>query len=414
MNKRGSSQIDWIVSMAIFMMFIAWFFVFITPQITISANSDTKLLSLKNNFYEEFSWEMTKFTLFIESNGTANFEPIIIDYVPNRTDLKFTDGTNYILWNDKLIFLGNISDNTRTYWLLDGTGYNQTYSYQGIVVENDVASTQNLSVKFRDYLPTSATYAEEEKFEDMEFDVNGLDFSPTATKYEDFGFVGIYSVGTGDFNHTSMVFWGNQEMYNMITASNNNNYTLKLSMNLDTFSNYYSNNYYFGEFEFGTAVDNTNYAFDYITLYGDQALTMYFDGYVEFNFTDYNDTLMLDISMPVQDDYIYKFVFHDGNYDDIERVEYDARFGTIKTIEGIYLDNITTNITHLQNEWNFYEDFQINIYNNYSIYQYLEDPIYQIGSYNYGSKSVNTQTQDLYSLDAEGNLNPINVNYRIW
>ena len=185
-------------------------------------------------------------------------------------------------------------------------------------------------------------------------------------------------------------------------------------MNLDTFGNYYSNNIYFGEFNFGAESDNTNYAYDYVTLYGDQALTLYFDNYVEFNFTDYNETLMLDITMPVQDDYIYRLIFHDGNYEDIDRVEYDIRFGAINVLEGIYLDNITTNRTYLQKEWNFYEDFQINVYNNYSIYQHLEDPLYQIGVFDSGVKSVLAQTQDLYALDTNGNYNPININYRIW
>ena len=414
MQKRGTSQIDWIVSLAIFLLFVAWFFVFISPQMIVLTNSDTKILSLKNNFYDEFSWQITKFSLYIESNDTAIFEPIVLDYTPNRTDLKFTDGTNHILWNDKLIFLANVSSNTKMYTLLDGTGYNQSYNYQGLIVESDVASTQNLSVKFRDYLPTSATYAEEEKFEDMEFDVNGLDFVPTSTKYEDYGFVGMYAVGTQNFNHTAMVFWGNQEIYNLITVSGDDNYSLKISMNLDTFGNYYSNNIYFGEFNFGAESDNTNYAYDYVTLYGDQALTLYFDNYVEFNFTDYNETLMLDITMPVQDDYIYRLIFHDGNYEDIDRVEYDIRFGAINVLEGIYLDNITTNRTYLQKEWNFYEDFQINVYNNYSIYQHLEDPLYQIGVFDSGEKSVLAQTQDLYALDTNGNYNPININYRIW
>ena len=414
MQKRGTSQIDWIVSLAIFLLFVAWFFVFISPQMIVLTNSDTKILSLKNNFYDEFSWQITKFSLYIESNDTAIFEPIVLDYTPNRTDLKFTDGTNHILWNDKLIFLANVSSNTKMYTLLDGTGYNQSYNYQGLIVESDVASTQNLSVKFRDYLPTSATYAEEEKFEDMEFDVNGLDFVPTSTKYEDYGFVGMYAVGTQNFNHTAMVFWGNQEIYNLITVSGDDNYSLKISMNLDTFGNYYSNNIYFGEFNFGAESDNTNYAYDYVTLYGDQALTLYFDNYVEFNFTDYNETLMLDITMPVQDDYIYRLIFHAGNYEDIDRVEYDIRFGAINVLEGIYLDNITTNRTYLQKEWNFYEDFQINVYNNYSIYQHLEDPLYQIGVFDSGEKSVLAQTQDLYALDTNGNYNPININYRIW
>src|SRR3989344_5818346 len=98
MQKRGVSQIDWIMSLAIFLLYVIWFFIFISPGLTLGSNKDSFMLLLEDKFIEEFSWQLGKFPLFVEYNSTSGMKPIIINYTLNKTDIKFEDGTDFVIW----------------------------------------------------------------------------------------------------------------------------------------------------------------------------------------------------------------------------------------------------------------------------------------------------------------------------
>ena len=414
MQKRGTSQIDWIVSLAIFLLYIAWFFVFISPQMNFSSNKNSLGILLKSEFNKEFEWELTKFPLFVESNDTGILEPILINYSSNRTDIKFTDSTNFVLWNNKMILLANVSSEVKTYWILEGGSYNQSFNYSGLNVQENVVTTENISVRFDDSLPDSANYKDREKFDNGQYKINDVAFTPTSNSYEEKSFVGIYTARTGNLNHTSLVFLDNQDVYNFITADTDSSYTFTIDLDLDNYASYYSDNNNYGDFGYTNDTQSLNYSHNYVTIYGSTALTMYFENNVEFNFTYYNTTLDLTIDMPIDNNYEYRFSFHDGDYDDTEKVYYDARFGVVETLEGIYLNNISTNYSYYKEQWNFPRNFNLRVYKNSSAYSYLYDPAYTLGSFKPGRKPVYAETQDLFELTNNGEYKPISVNYRIW
>ncbi|MBN2368799.1 hypothetical protein JXC34_07285 [Candidatus Woesearchaeota archaeon] len=418
MKKRGTSQIDWIMSMALFLLYVAWFFFFISPSIDLGSNKDSMGLLLKSNFYDEFKTELRRFPLFIESENLTRRKPVFVNYTINWTDIKFESGDSFFIWGNKLVFLANLSPETETYWILEGGNYVSEYMYEGINIEPDWVSTENLSVEYKDSLPKKAVYKGNTRWEDADYYLNDVDFDAVATSYDDSGIAGIYTAGTENINHTSMVFAGNQEIYNFITPeSPDSSFIFGIDMELEDYNHYYSDNNNYGTMEYTGEVQELGYTYDYITLYsGTEGLSMYFDEDVDFNLSFYNKTLFLKIRVPVSDEYRYRMVFHDGNYTSVSREEYSARFGVIDTIEGIYLENITTNYTYLKEKWNFLssKEFSIRVYENTSAYSYLqESPLYEIGL-TPGRRNVLALRQDLYALDTGGTLTPINVNYRIW
>ena len=57
--------------------------------------------------------------------------------------------------------------------------------------------------------------------------------------------------------------------------------------------------------------------------------------------------------MPLTNGYEYKYVFHEGDYENVSRREFDYRYGVSEVITGINLDNITTGYASLKAEWQF-------------------------------------------------------------
>ena len=110
--KKGASQIDWIISLAIFMLYLAWFFVFIIPTFTSIETLESSANALEQKFRKESYWNIDSIPLFVESLVTLNNEIIIIDpfLLPWRIeDTQLDQGTYFITSGTKLFFLSNIN-----------------------------------------------------------------------------------------------------------------------------------------------------------------------------------------------------------------------------------------------------------------------------------------------------------------
>jgi hypothetical protein len=407
--KRGVSQIDWIISLAIFLLWMSWFFIFVKPQFDFNTNKNSVMIPLKSRFIDEFTLELHRYPIFIDSNTTGRLVPIITRFNSNDTDLRL--GYDYIFWRGNLIFLANLTDNTTTFWAIEGTDYSQNYSYSGLEIDERDFSTTNFSVRFNDGLAETVKYKGKGMFEEAEYAVNGIDIEPTNHTIEDYGFMGIYTSSYGNFNITSMVFSSNSAIYSFLNY--NEDYDLAINMDLEEFEHYYSDNLLFGDFNFTEERQQLNFTAAQITLYGKNAFSMYFDGNVTFNCTYFNESIELIITIPVRDEYEYDFIMHDGDYEDAGRRNYDVRYGAYERLSGIYLDNITTNYSYYKEKWGIDGSFNINVYENSSAYRYLYTPVIEIGEAP-GKIGVYAETEDLYALDLEGEYSPMTVNFKVW
>ena len=419
MGKRGDSQLDWIISMALFLLYIGWFFMFINPNISFGTNKNSLMILLKDNFNSEFGRELSKYPIFIDTNRSRALMPVIMDYKINNTAILFMDGTDFIIWNEKLIFLANMTSEREIFWIVEGGNYTRQYDFLGLNINNKRVSTENLNVYYDDSLPEAAIFNEEVKFENCRYRINGAVFSPANDSFNDSGFAAIYVAGTENINHTSFVFAENREIDNFITTeSSGSEYVLEISLDLENYDSYYSDNIYFGDFEYGTTENIVNYTYDYITLYSPyDSMSLFFDGPAEFNFTYYNTTLKAKISIPFSGDYAYRYVFQEGDYRSVSRQEYYARTGIEEPLEGIALEKIDTNYSHLKQKWKFpsAREFNIIVYENSSAYSYLQkSPLYEIGMFNPKNRNVFSETEDLLALDEEGTASHIHVLFRLW
>lgn len=407
--KKGVSQVDWIVSLALFLLYITWFFVFVSPQITYNSNQDSSITFLKNDFYDEFKWSLTKTPVFLSSNYSGLL-PVIMQNTLDSDDLKFSDNTPYIVWKDYLMFLSNISSGKKTYWVLNGYPYTQDYSYQGIDAKQNRLSVENMSINFNDYLVRKVKYKNNNRIKDIDFWINNDVVNVVNESLQDYGFAAFYNADLGNINHTTYVFSDNTEIYQKITTNSNNVYRLKIELDLDDYDSYYSDNLNYGSLSYSNSYNSISYNHTRITLYGSDSLTMFFDTDVSFNLTYFNTSLTAVIEFDVGDDYDYKFVFHDeGN--DMQKQKVSSVFGVSKQIEGLYLNNITTNYTYLKNKWGF-DNFYILVYENSS--ENINTASYEIGIFNPEKRNVYAETENLESLNQDGTYTPISVNYRIW
>ena len=66
MNKRGDSQIDWVISLGIFILYLAWFFLLIRPYM-VQEETPNMVSLVKENFEKDAFWTVEKVPIIATS-----------------------------------------------------------------------------------------------------------------------------------------------------------------------------------------------------------------------------------------------------------------------------------------------------------------------------------------------------------
>jgi hypothetical protein len=414
MGKRGASEIDWIISMSIFLLYIGWFFAFVLPQVNVMAGKDASMYMLKDAFYERNSWSMHKFPVFVFSNTTGQFIPAIADYEMNRTDLHMADRRTFELWNGRLLFLADIETSPGVYYLLDGGSFQDEEQSEGLNIVEDWLSTSNLSVYFESSLPEKIRYKDDDRADDISFLINGVLIDPLNHSHSNFGFAGVFEYKTGSLNITTFVFQHNPDVLMHISAQEDVTYSMVMRMKLDNYDSYFSDNNNFGDLRYSNLSQTEIFSHDYITLYGDDALSIYFNDTADINLTYYNRTLWMAADFTIKDDDWIKLSFHEGDFGDAEEYSTSYAYGAVEELEGLRLEDFSADYDELKQAWGYDKEFYIAIYENTTSLSYQYEPSYVIGKFDPKEGLVYAEDVDYLALTPEGEMRPVRVNFRIW
>ena len=88
MQKNGTVEVDWIVSLGIFLIFLTLFFFYLLP-ITVEQPeaADVLLADIESNLRENATWYVQKVPLFIRSN-ISGVEPIVAPFLLDWKNLS--------------------------------------------------------------------------------------------------------------------------------------------------------------------------------------------------------------------------------------------------------------------------------------------------------------------------------------
>ncbi|MBT4351321.1 hypothetical protein HOD20_02210 [archaeon] len=421
MQKRGITQLDWALSLAIFILFIAWFFIFIQPNLTHGLNKDVLASIIETKFVNNFTWTLKKMPIFIYTEDITQNKPIILNFTESFTDFKFLDNQDFVSDNNELLLVADITTSPKTLWLVSGGNYSVEHQIKDLIVSSNwVTTSKNMSINFDDSIFDILSYDSQQRFNDAEIYINDIIYEPENVTFNDSRLVGIYRADSQSINHSTFVYSENTFIEVLVKQNDpSTNISYKGSIELNNYSNYYTSNLKFGEFNSTTELININYTGDYITFYGDDALSFDFGKNTTININHYNKTISFDYEFLFLNDSRYSIEFHQGNYENYSRNDYSVRYGIIEEIEGLSLD-LLENIDYetYKTLWKYPKErnFVVTITNSTLANRYNETkPIFNFGP-NITSNAAVVYSKDLssYYLTSDFELVPIVINIRVW
>ncbi|MBU0758195.1 MAG: hypothetical protein KKF44_09060 [Nanoarchaeota archaeon] len=431
MQKRGLSQIDWAMSLGIFVLFIAWFFMFLMPQYEIDASKDALVLNVKNNFYRDYSWNIEKVPLFVFTKNVYEYTPIIVNFSLDWAEFAFDSELPYVNENNQLVFLSNIGNYPETIWLINGMNTTSTKGVTNLIATPTWATTEkNIGVYFDGSFLNRIYYNGTRMLSSYRvyFKANGTDdferYNAENNTFTDLGVMAKYKSFTQGISHTFFVYAMNSVVHSFVSVNNpeftDQTYEYLIKFNLGNYTNYYSNNLIFGSFNITGENSQASFSSEYVTLYNDKnAVSFFFDRNTSMMFNMSNATLNVQFLFLLDDAAEFEIVYHEGSYNNLSRYGYNYTYGIIERHEGFSLDKIRNSLNYeeLKESWKYpkNKEFSLTVWDAPpEKIGDMDDILLGMGPEDPETIAVHSEDIPDFILDEKGEKTPITINIKVW
>lgn len=418
-NKKGFSQIDWAISLGIFLLYIVWFFVFIKPQIVKTVDFTPLAPEIKENLKNDVYWSVYQKPVFIKTYENRSSQIIQFNFTPKYGENNFALANNkdFFYQNNRLYFLDDYTNSTNILWIIEA---NYTFSHinqkTDIIGNNNTISTsKNFTIKSSDGLMQNATYKSNTRLYNTRFRLENSALIKKNVTYNDKGIVfeEIFnsqriSIHTGVFSKNSVIL--------LSTKKNDLDYAKRLVIEtqINEMTKFYSDNNYFGN----VSTDCDSYNNNYLKMYDNtDAILFNLPNNTRIELCKGESYSNLTLTFP-NNEYNNAFIIFDSNnYENINFTDYMLKDGLRNEFKGIKLENLNNlNYSSKKIDWGlpYDKNFQIIIWNNTLNNLERNTTLLVLGDYPKTSSEVYADEYRDYLLNSNGELSEVTVNLKIW
>ncbi|MBN1503311.1 hypothetical protein JW930_07265 [Candidatus Woesearchaeota archaeon] len=417
MQKRATSQIDWAISLGVFVLFIAWFFVFVQPNLQQRYNKQTLMMVVRNNFERDYLYTVENLPLFITSASLGEYKPVTAEFYYKWDNFKFKTDEDYFYDGEKLVFLANLTDTKTVFWIQNNINYSLSSERYDLMATEDWATTsKNLSVYITDSMVDDVYYKGRAKINNSRIYLNDILYSPINISFNESPIMAKYRANSPSLNFTTYVYTKNSILDTYVDLNDlENNYTVAITFNGNNYLSYYTDNDHYDNLT-SSIETNASYNADQITFYDTEgALSVFFDRNVSLNLSYASNNVEFYATFIINDSARYLFVFHEGDYQNATREDKTIEYGIIEKIEGYSLSALESlNYTYLKEQWDYppERDFAVSVRNTTKINE--SELLLRIGKL--PTKYAISYSEEEYTvlISEEGETIPILLTYVVW
>jgi hypothetical protein len=372
-NQRAQVQVDWVMSLAIFMLYLAFFFIYIRPMLAPPQSMDALLSVAKEGLEKNITWSIQVVPFFVSSNVSAVDEPIVVKLPYNWQRNSFAlANKQYIFFDEsKIFFLANSSAKS-VYWLshTDEVNYSLTAPVKDLSATPSSASVskKDFRADFENSLLSKIEYRGSYRLTNFNLSLGEETITPadiTNKSSTVTNIVAQYKILAQTMNHSSYVFAENSRIYNyayLYGPARN----LTISATLGNYTKYYSDEAHSGNIK---NISCSSFFNNYIDLYGSAAgLTFITDQQANVTICNANTSIELKITLSLKNDTPYQIILHPGDYRQTRQYinYYKTDFGVVENLTGLSEQRINrtnqTGYAALKKQWGYPETREFSFY----------------------------------------------------
>ncbi|MBI4176445.1 MAG: hypothetical protein HY518_04520 [Candidatus Aenigmarchaeota archaeon] len=416
-RRRGVTQLDWAISLGIFLLYLAWFFLLVRPLMVPQEDGESLLRLVEKGLEENYTWSLSVLPLFVRSNITDGNAAIAAefssDWQPQNT---YLGNLSFFLDDGTLFFVAPLQNGTS---LFQAVHSSERYSAANITP--DIASTSTeatvnskaFTLRLRDSIPEIVKHNGRNAVSGFNLSILGERVPVNSTFYNSTSAVVKYKAVTPLFNHSTYLFSYNALLYAAVQSTQTVNLTLTFVT--ANYTNYYTLS--------GSGLINaTNSSCSSIET-GFLDLYDSFDGVAFFT---PNSTVSLcanrsggvevRITFSSINKTVYRMLLHPGGFQNITPylAPYATVQGTTMNLSGVSLDRILalnqTGYSQLRSRFGFPSERDFAFYVGWpnGTREHWFVPV------SAGATDVYSKEARIQLLDRYGNLTPRVLSIRVW
>ncbi|MFO8015985.1 MAG: hypothetical protein R6U32_02685 [Candidatus Woesearchaeota archaeon] len=415
-SKKGLTEADWAMSLGVFLLYLAWFFIVIKPAFSPAGGAGMPYGELKEAFYGEASWTVNRTPMIIRSNITGDNEPVIVDFPFRGPAEKYSVRGKYSVVDDgKLFFLANLhdrgDDSTMLYHLLRSTSnYTEPELHSGLTSSEEGASTADFRVNFEDGIVRTAYHRDRIKIIEYSLTEGGEPLRIKGSSHTSNSLFSRHKTVSSGVNHTTYVMLNNSRLYNFFDI--NGKKRVGVSVRLDPYSHYHAGGNEGGMIDYNQSGCDT-YATDYIDLYDDSyGLSFIFDDDVELELC-HHGKLVVNAESTEGGEFGYRLIFHEREEDaELMARPYNLIFGATEVMEGLSEEKLFNlekeDYSSVRERWDYSYEFNITVMNSTS------DDLFSFGSVPSAQREVSGRTYNIHLLGQNGSMERVSAALLTW
>lgn len=424
-GKKGLTQIDWVVSFAIFFAYLVWFFIYIRPTLAPEKSTDALLSEIKDNLVNDASWTVDIVPLLVKSNLTLYDEPVIAKFPFSwgYENTGFNDNKDFYMSEGKIFLIANLTNTSQNMLWIAHSSENytrQNFSRNFFATRDSlVIDSKQFSASFESSLLSRITFNGNLRLTrfNLSYDGNSIlskDFN--ATDFNSTPIIAKYSAKTDAFNNSMYVFAENSRIYGFAYSNTFMSHNYTITATLKNYTDYYATENSRGKISINDSC--INFSGNYVDLYDSKdGITFITRDLSNGSICGSNTSIILSLTFPLKNESSYTIMMHGGDYRNTTKFAnyIKERTGVVEQLKGISLRLINginkTSYSGLKSNWSYPSDknfafFLKNASNSdAAVYQPAAPP---------DTSNVHVIKFDIYTLDKLGNKKKHTLLIRGW
>ena len=366
-SKKGLSHVDWAMSLAIFLLYLAWFFIFVKPLFGPSQNMDVLLNILQDGFEDEVFQDVSRIRVFVAGSTSNAYEPIIIPFDHSWPAAQMSHSADYFeLDSDKMFFLANLSNSTM---------FSIYYPHKAlrarpiwpVIADEEHVSSGSFSAYFTEYLLDHVFFDSEQRLSGFSVEVDETALDDEGSFFNS-TFMAKYQRSGDSISLTSYLFTDNSRVYSYVIPSDRRNHSVVIDFVTYNYTDFYIDPISNGEIRYGIGPNCKYYTTDFLDLYGPSSgLLLTFSRNISMRLcsNETNPTVRLEFDSYVGEEDNFNIIFHDGSVNEVKAYPLQPVVGVTETMRTLSAKQVSLlknrDYDYLKQLFNYPKDRQFNV-----------------------------------------------------
>ncbi len=431
-KKAMGSQIDWAISLGIFIVFTFWFFIVLRHYTISELQMESQTSDLVDVFRERIEFNYSEIPVFVEARSDMENVPIMVRNPSDWDNFVLEDDIYSVQDDENMIFIADLEEGVNRFVMrTSDSEYDIPHPLNFLSKSGNTVSVpgQSYNVRYPDNILNEVFYRGQQQVYDFNIRVNDnvVDIE-NSSEYVP-GIFAEHNMTTEQFNLRNYIFADNTYMMNTFDVRGvvGSNTTFGLEFKTPVYEEYYMDTIVSYSFDQDSDCEEINSSVLDLVSDGETGMTFFFDEDISFEVCDISSfvdgermTVTANIEYdPTATSSTTSFMVHSHNSsypeiaDDIISIN-DISVGIPERFMGISRSKLinlnTKSFADLLELWNITSDDEYRI----EVYDREGETLFEFQTSNPSQADVFSRTVGDYMINQYGEREFVYININMW